>query len=86
MKNLTIDSLKENRSLIIQTITNSFGEDKVKEIMTFMVNGISETCSETVEAYLNEVSEIFEFKMHSKNDTGNRYILGKLEQLEIENN
>lgn len=80
---MNLETLKSNSVLIKETLSSKFPQNNLAEMMNFMVNGLSETCSTTIGEYLDEVIEMIEFKKFSKKDTGNRLVLGKLAELEF---
>ena len=59
---MTKQILSENRNLIIATITENFGTENINAIMTFMVNGVENTTTDSIEDYLNEVIEMMQEK------------------------
>ena len=81
---MTLQDLKDNRAAIIATITEKVGEENVKPVMEQMVKGLS--CCDTIEELIENaiyMATEFEVKVEkSKIAT----ILGRLEQIEIENN
>lgn len=81
---MTIQDLKDNREEIISIITELVGEENVAKIMQTMIGGLD--CCHSIGELIESAIDICEFERFAKKDTGNRAILGKLEQLEIENN
>jgi len=81
---MTIQDLKNNRELIIAKITELVGEENLAKIMQTMIGGLD--CCDSIDELIESAIDICEFERFAKKDTGNRAILGKLEQLEIENN
>lgn len=81
---MTIQELKDNRNEIIEIITNNAGVEKVKEVMAEMVKGLS--CCDTLEELIESAIYMalhFEVRVEKSR---NAFILGRLEQIEIENN
>jgi hypothetical protein len=66
---MTIQDLKNNREVIIETITNTYGESMVKDIMSFMASSLENSVSDTIEDFIAEIFEMVEFKMRSKKDS-----------------
>ena len=81
---MKIQDLKDNRESIIAKITELVGEENVAKIMQTMIGGLD--CCGSIDELIESAIDICEFERFAKKDTGNRAILGKLEQLEIENN
>lgn len=81
---MTIQDLKNNRDLIIATITEKVGVENVKSVMNQMLKGLS--CCDTIEELIKEaIYMTFEFEVKiEKSKTA--FILARLEQIEIENN
>lgn len=81
---LTIQDLKYNRDFIIETITDKVGEENVKRVMNEMLKGIS--CCDTIEELISEaIYFCFEFEVKIEKSK-NAMILGRLEQIEVEQN
>lgn len=81
---MTRQNLTDNREQIIATITALAGAENVKAVMQQMVNGLD--CCETMEDLIE--SAIFmatEFEVRVEKSR-NAFILGRLEQMEIERN
>lgn len=81
---MTINTLKENKAEIISIITDKVGVENVKAVMTEMINGLS--CCDTLEQLIEDAIYMaleFEVKIEKSKIAS---ILGKLEQMEIENN
>jgi hypothetical protein len=66
---MTIQDLKNNRDIIIEAITNTYGESMVKEIMSFMAASLEDCVADSIEDFIAEIFEIIEFKMRSKKDS-----------------
>jgi metal-responsive CopG/Arc/MetJ family transcriptional regulator len=54
---ITVETLKENRDLVINTIANDYGTDNVKKVMQAMLNMVSLAESTNIEDYIVEVAE-----------------------------
>lgn len=69
---ITIETLKENRTQIIERITNEFGESAVKEIMSKMVADLdwnSDIEFSDVNEYMDMIFDQVEFARRSKPDS-----------------
>jgi hypothetical protein len=64
MKTLTIQDLKDNREMIITSITEKVGEENVKAIMATMVGGLD--CCDTIEDLIDSAISINEFEARPK--------------------
>lgn len=81
---MTLQDLKKNRTEIIATITEKAGEENVKAVMEQMVKGLD--CCDTMEELIeNAIYMALEFEVRVEKSR-NAFILGCLEQIEIENN
>ena len=81
---MTTQDLKNNREQIIATITEQVGAENVKAVMAEMVNGLS--CCDTLESLIeNAIYMALEFEVKVEKSKI-AFILGRLEQMEIENN
>jgi hypothetical protein len=80
---MNLETLKTNRELIISEITKKYSESLLKEVMSYLVSHAEDTCTDNINDFLEEMFDMFDFKMRSKKDTGNRLILGKLAELEF---
>lgn len=81
---MTLNTLKENREQIISIITEKAGSENVKAVMAEMIKGLS--CCNTLEQLISDAIYMaleFEVKIEKSKMAA---ILGKLEQMEIENN
>jgi len=81
---MTIQDLKNNKESIIAKITELVGKENVNAIMKTMIGGLD--CCTSIDELIQSSIDICDFERFAKKDTGNRAILGKLEQLEMENN
>lgn len=82
MEAITINTLKDNKAEIISIITEKCGAENVKAVMTEMINGLS--CCDTLEQLIEDAIYMaleFEVKIEKSKLAS---ILGKLEQLELE--
>jgi hypothetical protein len=81
---MKIQDLKNNRNQIIETLTEMVGEENVKPVMEQMVKGLD--CCDTMEELIeNAIYMALEFEVRVEKSR-NAFILGRLEQIEIENN
>jgi hypothetical protein len=81
---MTTQDLKNNRNQIINTITEQVGERNVKNVMTEMLKGLD--CCDTLEELIeNAIYMATQFEVRIEKSR-NAFILGRLEQIEIENN
>lgn len=81
---MILQELKDNRNQIIATITEKAGEENVKAVMAQMIKGLD--CCDTVEELIeNAIYMTLEFEVRVEKSR-NAFILGRLEQIEIENN
>lgn len=81
---MTIQDLKNNREEIIAIITEKVGAENVKSVMEQMVKGLS--CCDTLEELIENaiyMATQFEVKIEKSKIAA---MLGRLEQIEIENN
>lgn len=81
---MTIKDLKNNREEIIAIITEKVGAENVKSVMEQMVKGLS--CCDTLEELIENaiyMATQFEVKIEKSKIAA---MLGRLEQIEIENN
>ena len=81
---MTLIDLKNNKEQIVTILTEKVGSENVKAVMTEMVNGLS--CCDTLEQLIEDAIYMaleFEVKIEKSKIAS---ILGKLEQIEIENN
>lgn len=81
---MTLIDLKNNKEQIVTILTEKVGAENVKAVMTEMVNGLS--CCDTLEQLIEDAIYMaleFEVKIEKSKIAS---ILGKLEQIEIENN
>ena len=81
---MTLIDLKNNKEQIVTILTEKVGAENVKSVMTEMVNGLS--CCDTLEQLIEDAIYMaleFEVKIEKSKIAS---ILGKLEQIEIENN
>lgn len=81
---MTIQDLKDNRTEIISIITEKVGSETVTAVMEQMVRGLDccDTMEELIESAIYMATE-FEVKIEKSR---NAFILGRLAQIEIENN
>lgn len=83
-KAMTLQDLKNNRESIIVTITEKAGAENVAAVMNQMVKGLD--CCDTIEELIeNAIFMALEFEVRVEKSR-NAFILGRLEQIEIENN
>jgi hypothetical protein len=81
---MTIQDLKDNRAEIIAIITEKSGAENVKAVMDQMVKGLS--CCDSIEELIENaiyMATEFEVKVEKSKIAA---ILGRLEQIELENN
>lgn len=64
---MTIQELKDNREMIIATLTEIVGEENVKAVMQIMVSGLD--CCDTVEELIESAISICEFERYAKKDS-----------------
>lgn len=81
---MTIQDLKDNREEIISIITEECGAEKVAEVMKIMVNGLD--CNDNLDELIENAIAIFGYEAPRRKVSRNAAILGRLEQIEIENN
>jgi hypothetical protein len=81
---MTIQDLKDNREMIIATITEKVGEENVKSVMNQMVKGL-DCCDSFEELIENAIFMALNFEVKVEKSK-NAFILGRLNQIEIENN
>ena len=81
---MTLQDLKNNRNQIIATITEQAGAENVKTVMAQMVKGLD--CCDTMEELIeNAIYMATQFEVRVEKSK-NAFILGRLAQIEIENN
>lgn len=81
---MTLQELKDNREQIIKTVTDLAGDENVKAVMAEMVKGLS--CCDTLEELIESaIYMALQFEVRVEKSR-NAFILGRLEQIEIENN
>jgi len=61
---MTLQDLKNNREMIIATITEKVGEENVKAVMQTMVGGLD--CCDTIEELIDSAISINEFEARPK--------------------
>lgn len=69
---ITIETLKENRTQIIERITNEFGESAVKEIMTLMsktISDVEDMFYSDLNEYIDQMFDMASFSINSKPDS-----------------
>jgi hypothetical protein len=81
---MTIQDLKDNREEIISIITQECGAEKVAEVMKIMVNGLD--CNDNLDELIECAIAIFGYEAPRRKVSKNATFLGRLEQIEIENN
>ena len=81
---MTLQDLKNNRNQIIATITEQAGAENVKAVMAQMIKGLD--CCDTMEELIeNAIYMATQFEVRVEKSK-NAFILGRLAQIEIENN
>ena len=81
---ITIEKLKANKSEIIAIITKEVGDKMVKPVMEQMLKG-ADCCDSIEELIENAIYMATHFEVRVEKSR-NAFILGRLEQIEIENN
>ena len=81
---MTIQDLKNNREQIIEIITDKVGEENVKSVMAQMVKGL-DCCDSLEELIESAIYMALEFEVRIEKSK-NAFIIGRLEQIAIENN
>lgn len=61
---MTIQDLKNNREMIIASITEKVGEENIKAVMATMVGGLD--CCDTIEELIDSAISINEFEARPK--------------------
>lgn len=61
---MTLQDLKDNREMIIASITEKVGEENVKAVMATMVGGLD--CCDTIEELIDSAISINEFEARPK--------------------
>lgn len=80
---MTTQDLKNNREQIILTITEQVGQENVKAVMAEMLKGLD--CCDTIEELIeNAIYMATQFEVRVEKSR-NAFILGKLEQMEVQN-
>lgn len=81
---MTLQDLKNNRNEIIATITEQAGAENVKAVMEQMVKGLD--CCDTMEELIESaIYMALQFEVRIEKSR-NAFILGRIEQIEVENN
>lgn len=81
---VTIQEMKDNREMIISVITEKAGSENVKAVMDEMLKG-ADCCDSIEELIENAIYMTLEFEVKIEKSRY-AFILGRLEQIEIENN
>jgi hypothetical protein len=81
---MKLQDIENNKEEIISIITEECGESKVDELIEIMKRGLD--CCDDLDDLITSAIAIFGYDEPRRKVSKNAKILGRLEQIEIENN